>query len=270
MRILALLTCFNRISKTVRCIETLAGQKGVKIDFIVVDDKSMDGTAETLKQYDNVFVLEGDGGLYYSGGMRLAIEAAKHRQEGLYDYVLFVNDDVDFYSHSIEHLIRYLGEEQAIMVGATECEGELTYGGVVRTSFFKPSYKKVMSTGAERKTCDTFNANCVLIPWKTFSTLNNIDSVYMHAMGDYDYGLEARRKGVVIYVSDFYVGRCELNKRDNTWRDAKLNRLERVRLKESPKGLPFRQWFYYLNKNFGIGTAIIYSLTPYMKILLRK
>lgn len=270
MRILVLLTCFNRKNKTVHCIKSLSGQKGIHTDFIVVDDKSTDGTAEVLKKYDNVFVLEGNGRLYYSGGMRLAIEAAKNKLDEIYDYVLLVNDDVDFYPHSIERLIGYLDGEHAIMVGATESGGALTYGGVVKTSCFKPSYKKVMSSDAERRTCDTFNANCVLIPWNIFAELDNIDPVYMHAMGDYDYGLEARRKGLVIYVSDFFVGRCDLNKNDNTWSDRKLDRLERIRLKESPKGLPFRQWFYYLHKNFGILTAIVYSFTPYMKILLRR
>lgn len=176
-----------------------------------------------LKSYPNVCLIQGTGSLYYSGGMRKAIEKAKQQDLSVFDFILLVNDDVDFYEGSIKRLISYLGGEEAIMVGATENNGNLSYGGVIMTSRFRPTYKKVMSYNEKRK-CDTFNANCVLIHRLIFEKLGNIDPVYEHGMGDYDYGLEARHKGVTIYVSDFFVGQCSQNTVEGTWNDKRLRR----------------------------------------------
>ena len=89
-------------------------------------------------------------------------------------------------------------------------------------------------------------------------------------MGDFDYGFSARKKGVRIKVSNEYVGVCPDNPIQATWRNTCLSRKERMRRKESPKGLPGKEWFHYLNKNYNLLTAIIYSLIPYLRIILKK
>ncbi|OBR89892.1 putative glycosyl transferase [Clostridium ragsdalei P11] len=270
MRILVLFTCFNRKDKTLTCVNTLITNNNIDLDFIVVDDSSSDGTTEALEKYHNIEVITGTGNLFYSGGMRVAIEAAKRRNLADYDYVMFINDDVRFYDLAVSKLVDYLAGEQAILVGAT-CDdtGKLSYGGSIKTSKWRPRYKNVMS-GTERVYCDTFCANCVLIPKEIFRKLDNIDPVYHHAMGDFDYGCEARRNGVQIIASDFFVGVCNDNSRDNTWRDSNLSIRARIRKKESPKGLPIKEWFYYLKKNHSILTAIIYSISAYVKIFLKR
>ena len=47
-RILCLFTCYNRLEKTRRCIESLKAYENIHIDFIVVDDASRDGTPDYL------------------------------------------------------------------------------------------------------------------------------------------------------------------------------------------------------------------------------
>ena len=116
---------------------------------------------------------------------------------------------------------------------------------------------------------DTFNANCVLIPYKVFVKVGPIDSHYIHSLGDFDYGLELKRHGNILHVSKDYCGICDINSIENTWVDVSLDIKERVRRKEAIKGAPTKQWFYFLKKNFGIGNAIFGSLTPFVRILLR-
>jgi GT2 family glycosyltransferase len=125
-------------------------------------------------------------------------------------------------------------------------------------------------SGEQRIFCDTFNANCVLIPFNVFQKLPNIDKKYTHSLGDFDYGLEAGRRGVPIVVSDFFVGKCNDNPSSGTWRDVTLSRRERLKKKESPKGLPRREWFYFVRKHFGFLSACISSMTPYVRILIGK
>ena len=268
-KILGIFTCYNRREKTGKCLKTLKeGNPDIEFHFIAVDDNSKDGTKEMLESHSEVQLIQGDGEKYYSGGMRIGIDAAK-KQCNQYDWILLFNDDVDFFSHSIEKLAEYLSGNKKILVGATCGEsGELTYGGVLKKSKFRPAFETVMSkTGTIF--CDTFNANCILMPVEIFEILPNIDTRYTHSLGDYDYGLEARRCGFEIIASDFFVGKCDLNSVRGSWQDIRLSRKERIKKKESPKGLPRREWFYFVRKHFGIVSACINSIIPYIKILIK-
>lgn len=270
--VLGLFTCHNRCVKTKRCVESLLGDARISWSFIAVDDNSTDGTGDFLKSKKEITIVKGDGNLYYSGGMRVAIKAAKNRMfQNKYDYVLLLNDDVIFYQGAISRLIDILENEQAIMVGTTENKyGECTYGGVIKKSNWAPRYEHVMLEGKKVK-CDTFNANCVLIPSEIFMILDNIDPVYVHGFGDYDYGFAASRRGIAIYTSDFAVGLCEHDHfKEDTWEDPGLPRRKRLELKERVLGHPWKIWFYFLKKNYGLGTAVLYTINDYMKILLRR
>lgn len=267
---LAVFTCHNRKEKTLKCLESLInGNPDIRFSFIAVDDGSTDGTPDTLAKYTDIRIISGNGTCYYSGGMRLGIRHAKTCCDQ-YDWVLLFNDDVVFFPHTIKKLEAFAADRHEIIVGATCDEhGRLSYGGILKTSDFKPSFKIVMS-GEKRIACDTFNANCVLLPTEIFKTLPNIDKHYTHSMGDFDYGLEASKRRISIVASDFFVGKCIDNPLRGTWRDTDLPRKERLKRKESPKGLPYREWFYFIKKHYGILSACINSIIPYIKILIKK
>lgn len=270
-KILGLMTCFNRRDKTIRSITRLIeGNPKCSFEFIVADDNSNDGTREALNEFPNILVLDGTGSLFYSGGMRLAIDFALKRNN-TYDYILLFNDDVFFFNSCIEGLVQRATKCHSIWVGSTcDEEGNISYGGVKKTSQIRPSFSIVKSELEEGLDCDTFNANCVLIPWDIFLKLGNMDECYSHSLGDFDYGFTAKRMGFVIKVSNDFVGVCNDNPRKGCWVDVSLPRKQRLRLKESPKGLPRKEWFHYLQKNYSIISALIWSIIPYLKILFRR
>lgn len=267
--ILGLMTCFNRKEDTINVITKLReGNPEIQFFFIITDDNSSDGTRSELEKIANVKVLEGSGRLFYSGGMRMAIaEALSSKHE--YDYCLLFNDDVDFYDRAIEELTSKSTE--TIWVGPTcDINDNLSYGGIIKASSLRPKIEIVKADNAEGKECDTFNANCVLIPWNIFKNLDNIDTVYSHSLGDYDYGFSAKRKGFSIKVSNQFVGVCCDNPSKGSWRDPSLSRNVRIQKKEQPKGLPKKEWFYYLRKNYSSFTAVLYSIIPYLRILFKR
>lgn len=270
-QILGLVTCFNRKEKTVKALTNLIqGNPEIQFSFIVVDDGSTDGTKEALEQMPQVQVITGHGNLFYSGGMRVAIREGKALGK-TFDYCLLFNDDVEFWDNAIQTLCKK--EKNTIWIGPTcEKDGSLSYGGVVKTSKWRPKTEIVMAETEEGRDCDTFNANCVLIPWDIFMALENIDDTYTHSIGDFDYGFVASKKGYTMKVSNQYVGECPDNpvKSNHNWRNTELSRKRRIQLKESPKGLPLGEYFHYLNKNYNIFTAIVYSAMPYVRILLKK
>ncbi len=275
-----MLTCFNRIKYTVPCVKALAeGNPEISFRFIITDDNSSDGTGEALKKLPYALtLLSGDGALFWNGGMEKSLDYALHTAEKT-DYYLLVNDDVAFFAGAVEKLIERQkalcsGEEKtkqaAVIVGATKDRtGKTSYGGVKLLSKHFAKFG-IIEPSPEYKECDTFNGNCVLLPQEVFFRVGNVDSVYCHSMSDYDYGMHIRRLGFPIYNSAEHVGICDDNDVSGSWRDVSLPRKVRLQKKESPKGLPRKDWYHFIRKNYGFFPAVYHSVTPYLRILLKR
>lgn len=268
MKILAIFTCFNRKNLTERSMRLLAENKDVTFDYVILDDNSSDGTPEMLRKLaeENIGtldLLEGDGNNFWNGGMYKAIEHTKKTYPG-YEYYMLMNDDTKFVPGIFDEMLPAL-KKDTVMIGAICNEdGSLSYGGIKYVKGIK--YKKY-GPEAQDISFDTFNANCVIIPHDIFMQVG-IDPFYQHSIGDFDYGLQISKKGYDIRIYPKYVGECNDTNLAKTWQDETLPKMERIRLKESRKGLPFWDWFHFLRKNFGLGTAIVRSITPYIRILL--
>jgi len=269
--VVVILTCFNRKEKTLNCIKSLIeGNQNIEFNFVIVDDCSTDGTMEVLKKLPyQLNILSGNGSLYWAGGMRLGIRYVLENEKE-YDYILFVNDDVDFFKNIVQDLITQENRKNAIIVGATcDMNNEFTYGGVKMLGGKKKGYYTSVQPAFMNK-CDTFNMNCVLVSKQVFIALGNFDEKYKHSLADLDYGLRASRNGYEIFSSNKFVGICLKNPIKGTWQDVSLSRIERIRRKESVKNAPFKPWFYFLRKHYGIFHALRYSITPYIRILIGK
>lgn len=275
-----MMTCFNRIQYTIPCVKTLAeGNPEVSFHFIVTDDGSTDNTGEALKELPYALtLLSGNGQLFWNGGMEKALGYALTEAEKT-DYYLLVNDDVAFFEHAIEKLIarqkdaaKHLegNPENIVIAGSTAAaDGGTSYGGVKLLSKYFARFA-VIEPSEEYRECDTFNGNCVLLPRDVFFRAGNVDGSYRHSMSDYDYGMKLRRLGFWIFNSSEHVGRCNDNDIAGSWRDRTLKRGDRLRKKESPKGLPRKDWYHFIRKNYGFFPAVYHSITPYIRILLRR
>ena len=273
MRVLVLFTCFNRKTKSEECIRTLVEKnKKCEFSFVVADDGSTDGTYEMLTEMQNdydIHLLRGTGNWFYTGGMIAAMTYVTENTELVYDYIAIVNDDVQFYDCAIEKIIDQSKEQdEAVIVGAT-CKTRLesSYGAI---KYIKRSKYKRLSVTDWEIDADTFNANCVLIPKGIFRRVGIMDSYFKHSLGDFDYGIRISRAGFKIHSSKEYVGLCNRNETKGTWVDNKLKIIDRIKKKESIKGAPSKQWFYFLNKYFGLFEACKGVVTPYIRILIRK
>ena len=273
MKIAAVLTCHNRREKTEQCIQTLAsGNKACDITFVVVDDGSTDGTGHRLTElaedYD-IRIIYGNGNLFYSRSMRLGMEYVLKHLQNKYDYLLLLNDDVKFFEHCLDKLCEQSRRmDGAVIVGATQDQyGNMSYSAVKYT---RGVHYRKLEIEEYFQQADTFNANCVLIPYKSFEQAGVMDAYYIHSLGDFDFGLMLKKYGNRIFTSKEYVGICDNNSIEGTWLDPSLGRWKRFQRKESVKGAPWKQWFYFLRKHWGIGTAIWGSVTPYIRILLGR
>lgn len=273
MKITVVLTCFNRKEKTIQCVKHLIeGNKEIKFDFVIVDDGSTDGTVETLEASecaDSIHVIKTQGNCYYSGGMHLGMKYILERPEKT-DYLLMVNDDVCFYEDAVANLVQQSQKKNHNVIVGVTCneQQEQTYGAVKYNGGFSVRYRAVKL--GETIECDTFNANCVLIPYLFFEKTGAMDNHYIHSLGDFDYGLSLKRSGAKIYSSEHFVGICNRNSSKGTWLDKSLSLKRRLQLKETIKGAPVKQWFYFLKKNFGLAKALVFSVTPYINLVLGR
>ena len=94
--IAVVMACYNRKDLTIKCLEHLHAQsvlleKQASINGFLMDDGSTDGTTEAVRErFPSVEVLQGDGSLFWNGGMHAAFAEAL---KGDYDYYLWLNDD---------------------------------------------------------------------------------------------------------------------------------------------------------------------------------
>ena len=218
MRIAALLTTYSRKATTLACLGRLFEQDvNAQITVFLVDDNSPDGTAEAVHaEFPSIRVLHGDGNLFWCGGMRRAFDAALKED---FDFYLWLNDDTVLEADAVRRLVEANlslpadRQQNAVIVGSTRepGTGAHTYGGVVRSSRFHPNKYRLLEPGETPRACETMNGNCVLIPRAVVSLTHNLSPEFRHGMGDFDYGLRARKAGCSVWVAPGYVGVCARN-----------------------------------------------------------
>lgn len=272
MKIAILITCHNRRQKTLRCLQALfesrlPGDAGLHV--LLVDDGCNDGTGNAVRdKYPQVEVLQGDGNLYWNGGMRKAFAEALERG---FDHYLWLNDDTYLYPEALTTLLTVAAEREqsggaAVVVGSTQAtsDGPVNHGGIAK---WRRLDSKLVVPQEVPVACETMYGNCVLIPDKIARRVGNLDPAFTHSIGDVDYGLRVGQAGFAILVMPGFAGTCEANPVSGTLNDASLSLKLRFEKLLGPKGLPFKPWLIFLWRHFGF-VGLAYWVWTYVKLPL--
>jgi len=252
MKIAALITCFNRKTKTLDCLKSLF-EINSDLDVYLVDDCSTDGTSVAVKSFfPNVKIIQGDGSLFWSRGMYTAWKEAIIND---YDYYLWLNDDIIIYPSALEEL--FICSEQnkdSIISGLVEDKNkeEILYGGY-------DIYKKIIKQSDSSQQIIYMNGNIVLIPKKIVKSIGIIDPIFQHDLGDIDYGLRAQKAGYYVYSTRIAIASGYKNDscRVRMWGTTVKNRFKKL---YTPLGSPPNINFYFRKKHFGLFNACLYWL----------
>lgn len=260
-----LLTCYNRKNTTIRCLRNVFLQKVcAHIDVYLCDDASTDGTSAAIKKhFPNVFVIKGNGKLFWNRGMLKAWQAAYSKH--LYDAYIWLNDDAMLYDEAIQELLdcSCMKNDESIVCGAfCDLDNKFSYGG--RSIYGNP----IIPNGCMQSVY-WLNGNCVLIPQIVVDKIGLLDSMFQHHLGDYDYGLRAIETGISIVSTRKYIGECIPNKiKNNRSRKNGLSLFGRFKRLYSPMGdNPIIQ-FKYSYRHFGIKKAFRIFLALHWNNLL--
>jgi GT2 family glycosyltransferase len=261
-----LLTVHNRKIKTLHCLANVFSQHpvlGYEWEVYLTNDGCTDGTPEAVKkEFPSVNITHGDGNLYWNRGMYKAWQMAASIKE--YDYFLWLNDDTILNPDALQTLL-YTSEQLknlAIVVGSTAAmtSDTVTYGG-------RSDSGQLIIPSKQPMPCAYFNGNIVLIPQSVYRIVGVNDPVFHHALGDFDYGLRAKKLGVELYIAPGILGRCDIHPSLPVWCNPQKSLVRRWRFFRTPLGQNPEEFFVFENRHSGILKAVFHYLTNHLRVL---
>lgn len=278
--IAVLMTCFNRRALTLACLEGLRGQPLFRPEnLFLVDDGSSDGTGDAVRAaVPGANVIQGNGSLFWNGGMRLAWDHAK-AAERKFDFYLWLNDDVALDSGVLDMLVddadTVVPRGGPVIVAAATTEpgqATITYGAQRRPDPRKPLRMMLVGPEGEPIPADTVSGNIVLVSASAERLAGNLLPDFEHIYGDLDYGLRARKLGVPIYLASRVGGTCAANDPAGSSLDESLGRLARLKQRRvEDRKVHARDWRRFVALHGGgLPVRLAHRLAPYLRILLSR
>ena len=277
--IAVLLTCFNRKEKTLNALNCVYKayfmvKNSMNITIFLTDDGSSDGTGDAVrKNFPEVNVLQGNGELYWSGGMRNSWNAALKNN---FDGYLLLNDDTMVFPTLFKILLTtntYCLNQYSlpgIYIGSTKDSKthKLTYGGSVFTNRFMGHSRRLAPTNSIQD-CELGNANIMFVSKNVVDKIGILSEVFTHGVADYDYTLMAVKKSIPVLIAPSFLGECSIDNKNpySTFHNLSIN--ERIKVLYSPLGLDFRSNLQYMKRNFIYRLPFVF-LAGWFKVLFPK
>ena len=285
MRIAVLMTVHNRKAKTLRCLEslceTLAPHRDrFDITTYLTDDGSTDGTADAIREKTFPFpvhILQGDGNLFWNGGMINSWKRAL--QDGGRDGYLWLNDDIEVLPEFWDDLLaadtfaREKFGKGGVYVGSTmdADTGTFTYGGFVYTNKLTLKDKFIYPDGETCQECDAGHGNITYVADEVVKSQGIFCEEYIHGGTDHDYTYLAHKAGFPVLVLPHYSATCKNDhpkdgNRSNFFKMSLKGRLEYL---QSPRGLNLHNALLFSKRCFPWRYPLIW-MTGYFKALFPK
>lgn len=227
-KIAAILTVHNRKQKTLSCLQHLfaaidsyqqQAEDNIELSVFLTDDGCTDDTAEAVRQAfagKDIRILQGDGNLFWAGGMRRAWQTAIDSGTP-WDYFLLLNDDTNVHCNVFKELFEadeYGYQEtgrHGLSSGITCQPGnpdETTYGGFVFASKTKGRHVLAQPIGKPQMV-DMTHANILLVHHDVVDKQGIFYHGFKHGVADEDYSMKARRNRLPAAVTAHVCGECE-------------------------------------------------------------
>lgn len=204
-----MLPVHNRIRKTQRFVDRLLEQSFSDYRLLLLDDASIDGTAEMVKSALNQTVIirnTGQINWWWSGAMEHGYQWLKKREnEILNDIVLLINDDVVFekdYLFKGYHLVK--ATDKTLILSACydlETNQPLDLGGYVDWERLKLYQSVQHIEPAQQINC--LSGRGLWIKAKDFMELGGFYPERLpHYRADFEFSIRAHYRGFHLYCSD--------------------------------------------------------------------
>jgi GT2 family glycosyltransferase len=197
-----------------KCLESI---KNLKLEIIVIDNASTDGSTEMVKKefsdkgglasgWSKVKLIENEKNLGYARANNQGIKIAKRR------YIFLLNSDTQIKTRSFEKLVKFTKDNsQAGVVGAKL----VNLDGSVQASVYyfptiwraikeywlgqKGAYEKYAPKGKKPVEVEAVTGAAMLISRKTIEKIGLLDERYFMYFEDLDYCRRVRKAGLKVY-----------------------------------------------------------------------
>lgn len=235
MKIAIIIPVHNRKNITLRCLERLLNLRliGVTLQIVIIDDGSTDGTKIAIEEaFPNTIVLEGDGNLWWSGSVNMGILYALNNN---YDYVLTLNDDIDFENNFLNVLIETsLAYPNSIIgsiaIHANKSERRILGAGGLRKGFLRKDFVRILKDSDYDRAripeiihVDWISGYSVLLPVAIFRDIGIYDQIcFPQYFCDADITLRAKKAGYGVIVNTRSI--VYVNENENYFENVLVNK----------------------------------------------
>jgi GT2 family glycosyltransferase len=205
-KVFAVVPVHNRWEQTRRCLDNLAAQTHRNLRIVLVDDGSTDGTREfVMRDHPEVIVLEGDGTLWWAGGVNRGVEYSL-REASADDFLLILNNDLSFGPDFVTDLCREsagLGRAALVAISVDAHTGALVDTGYLvdwKNVRIVPAHGRI--EGSSPPEPDAFTTRGLLLPVAVASAAGKLrEKELPHYLSDLEYTLRIRELGLPIFRS---------------------------------------------------------------------
>lgn len=199
----ALIPIKDRIEQTLNCLEHFKNQTYKDILIIVIDDGSIDGSSEKIKEkWNDIHILKGDGNLWCMGAFAMGIDYVRNRwRKG--DFVLTQNQDTIFDSDFVSALISQSELNGRAIIGASnfsiDRKTTIYNNVIIKNGRFNPTIIK--GQAPELLASTTLATRGTIFPVEVFEKIGNFSKLFPHYAGDYEVCARAKKNGFKLFSS---------------------------------------------------------------------
>jgi len=209
MRLWICIPVFNRIDKTLRCLETLFLQTYKNFIIVVCDHGSTDGTSDLIEeQFPDVVVINESSALWWTGAINVCIRYVLNNASSE-DVLITLNNDTELPNNYLENFVLYSKKYPSSIL--TSVVYDINTKNLVSVGYRQnwglakalPVTFEHLDQSGDSNILDVTHASGrgTLFPIVLFRELGLFDEAFLpHYGADYDFTFKAKRNGYSIYV----------------------------------------------------------------------
>lgn len=197
-----LLPVHNRREITRRFIDCLKSQTYLNYQLILIDDGSIDGTAEMVRESIYALtVITGWGNWWWAGALQQGYQWLKNHDIPANDLVLIINDDTEFEIDFLKNAVDAMksNSRKLLLAKTFDLATQDLYEVGVRVDWRNLTFERLLSE--EGITC--FSTRGLFFRMEDMLVIGGFYSkILPHYLSDYEFTIRAVRKGFTLTTDD--------------------------------------------------------------------
>lgn len=209
-KIYILLPVHNRKDITKEFIRCLLDQTYQNYHLILIDDGSIDGTHEMVRNHiQQLTTIRGNGNWWWAGSLQKGINWLKKNRPSPDDIILIINDDVEYEDTFLVTAVNILRSRKRTLLLAQFIDPET--GSPVETGVEADLKNLVFKVATTPDRINCFSTRGLFMKWVDLLDIGDLHPILLpHYSSDYEFTIRAHKKGFKLYTTKELVLRPKL------------------------------------------------------------